>query len=456
MWHERIDGWNNRKGDARSPWETDYARIIHSASFRRLQGKTQILNLGDSDFYRTRLTHSLEVAQVASGLTRQLGSTLSSDSPVQNLLPEIPLIQAIASTHDLGHPPFGHGGEVALNYCMRRTEKFEAGTKRSLGFEGNGQTLRILSKLEKFSEAHGSNLARRTLLGTLKYPAPYSDVAGDTEPSLLSGPTTVRLLDRKKSKPPKCYLDCERDVVDWILDPLSTSDRDEFTKTVEGKPGSHRETQHKSFDCSIMDAADDVSFGVHDLEDALALRLLSQEQFESHVAPEIVSDYLTRLKERYSSEYGNDIYSQWVGELFGKSHDRKHAISRMVGYLIEAVELEEVDELSEPLLRYRLKLRSDAHNFLKALKELVLHTVILSPSVQHLEFKGQQMVLAVFETFASDPRAFLPIDTQKLYFAADDPLRVICDHVAGMTDEFLLKTYDRLFSPRMGSVFDRL
>jgi dGTPase len=152
--------------DARSPGDVDYGRVVHSASFRRLQGKTQILNLGDSDFYRTRLTHSLEVAQIAGGLIKQLRHN-EPTHPALEHLPDHALIQAIACTHDLGHPPFGHGGEVALNYCMRDNG----------GFEGNGQTLRILSRLEKFSASHGSNLTRETLLGVLKYPVAYAQVA---------------------------------------------------------------------------------------------------------------------------------------------------------------------------------------------------------------------------------------------------------------------------------------
>src|SRR3546814_19986976 len=91
---------------------------------------------------------------------------IESDPDVLNVLPDTKLIETICMIHDLGHPPFGHGGEVALNFAMR-----DHG-----GFEGNGQTLRILSKLELFSEGFGSNLTRRTLLGTLKYPVPYSKI----------------------------------------------------------------------------------------------------------------------------------------------------------------------------------------------------------------------------------------------------------------------------------------
>lgn len=165
-WNARREGWKPHDEDARDVGDVDYARVIHSASFRRLQGKTQILNLGDSDFYRTRLTHSLEVAQIAGGLVRQLAQSFP-DHPATTALPDRSQIHAIACSHDLGHPPFGHGGEVALNYCMR-----DAG-----GFEGNGQTLRLLARLENFSAGAGANLSRRSMLGVLKYPAPLSELA---------------------------------------------------------------------------------------------------------------------------------------------------------------------------------------------------------------------------------------------------------------------------------------
>ena len=149
----------------RDNFSRDRARVIHSAFFRRLQGKTQVLGLGESDFYRTRLTHSIEVAQVASGIVETLRDD-SSLTSFRQFLPSQTLIEAIALAHDIGHPPFGHGGEVALNYVMRNHG----------GFEGNAQTLRICTKLGEYSDDSGLNLTRRTLLGLLKYPAHYSSV----------------------------------------------------------------------------------------------------------------------------------------------------------------------------------------------------------------------------------------------------------------------------------------
>jgi dGTPase len=145
-----------------------------------------------------------------------------------------------------------------------------------------------------------------------------------------------------------------------------------------------------------------------------------------------------------------------VEALFGDGRTRKRFIGRMVHHLITHCRIETLNEFNEPLIRYRAVMDGGSAQLLDALKEAVRETVILSPSVQHLEFKGQKMVVSVFEALHSEPKSFLPRDTLKIYQASQEPNRVICDHIAGMTDTFLLKTYDRLFSPRMGSVFDRL
>lgn len=443
-WSERREKWKPQAEDAREDGDIDYARVIHSASFRRLQGKTQILSLGDSDFYRTRLTHSLEVAQIAGGVARQLAKSFP-EHPATKRLPDRGMIHAIGCTHDLGHPPFGHGGEVALNYCMR-----DHG-----GFEGNGQTLRILSRFESFSDAAGANLCRRTLLGVLKYPAPYSRVRNEAiKPVLLDGPTSVRLLDVKSCKPPKCFLDSEQDVVDWILAPLKPADRSRLEE-IEHRPGKHAAAIHKSLDCSIMDVADDIAYGVHDLEDAIALDLVSKEDFAEALLDRCPT-FLDALKAKYKDESGNNVFSAMVDDLFGGDGRRKHCINRLVHHFITAIKFVEIAEFEEPLARYRVGMKDEQRAFLDVLKKFVVDHVISAPEVQHLEFKGQSMVVAVFEAILSDPKRLLPRDQHERFVRSDEDVRTICDFVAGMTDSYLLKTYERLFSPRLGSVFDKL
>ncbi len=324
------------------------------------------------------------------------------------------------------------------------------------GFEGNGQTLRILSKLEKMSKAAGSNLTRETMLGVLKYPVAYKQAANTSKrPKLLENTSGTPILDRKASKPPKCYLDCEQGVADWLLEPLAPSDRDEFQAFNE-VPGKHHEARHKSFACSLMDLADDISFGIHDLEDVLAMHLISRANFEKHVRPQQCAALLDYLNSEYPGQYGNDVYAGFADRLFGDGNERKHQINRVLNMVIPSVDIHEKAEFDEPRIKYQAVLPAPVMAFVVAIKDLVREEVIYSPSVQHLEFKGQMMVIAVFEVMRSDPAKFLPADVFERYEEASDPLRHICDYVAGMTDGYLLRTYDRLFSPRTGSVFDRL
>lgn len=159
QWSERKgERVIKRDGDHRTAFQRDKARIMHSAAFRRLQAKTQIMGVGISDFYRTRLTHSLEAAQIGTGIAAQLAQQHPELAKVLEL--DEHLIETICLAHDIGHPPFGHGGEIALHYMMHQHG----------GFEGNGQTFRILTKLEAYTENDGMNLARRSLLGVIKYP----------------------------------------------------------------------------------------------------------------------------------------------------------------------------------------------------------------------------------------------------------------------------------------------
>lgn len=398
-WTERRSGAQRHADDARSPYEVDYARVIHSGAFRRLQGKTQILSLGDDDFYRSRLTHSLEVAQVAEGIAQQLRASRHADA-IKAIIPTAPLIQAIGLAHDIGHPPFGHGGELALNYCMRGHG----------GFEGNAQTLRILTHLEAFSDVHGADLTRRALLGTVKYPTVRSAVHNAAiMPMLASGPSVIAVLDRAACKPAKACYDGDAELLDWILHPFAPDERRRFFE-VELTSAKHGRTWHRSLDCSIMNVADDIAYGVHDLEDAIALGFISQAEFAAAIPKNACSDLLAALARRPLIPGGSGNYAELLSRLFGPPSARKGAIGRLVHYFIRAIDLAEDDRFEEPLLRWRSKLHGDAESLLTALQTLIVERVIDHPRVQHLEFKGQRMVVSVFEALTSDPARLLPCD----------------------------------------------
>ncbi len=425
----------SRKGELREPSEIDVARVIHSSAFRRLQSKTQVLGLGESDFYRTRLTHTLEVAQIATGMLRILQR--SSSTAHERALPDVPLITTIALAHDIGHPPFGHGGEVALNYLMQP----------DMGFEGNGQTLRILSNLERRHKGSGLNLTRRSLLGILKYTRPFSQSRKRTLPSDSSN-TPLRQVKSKEWKPPKCYLDTEQDTVNWILSAFSEDDKEKIIRFNEiATEDSHGKAKNPTLDCSIMDLADDISYGIHDLEDGIHM---------GFVTAEIWSEFEEEKLTEHRSWLKNNELTELSRRLFSNRESRKEAIGALVNAFVTHAKITEGRGDSE-LLRLNVDLDGDeSRKVLDKIKGLVVERVIQRPEVQTLEYKGQQIVMELFEAFNAEPKRLLPLDTQEKVCISESKERVICDHISGMTDEYASRIYGQLFMPGQGSVFQKI
>lgn len=435
-WEERIHNKDTkRESDVRSEWARDYGRLIHSAAFRRLQSKTQVLGLGESDFYRTRLTHSMEVSQIGVGIIRFLQKHQEHKDLMSQLKPSTALMSTICLAHDLGHPPFGHGGEIALNMCMR-----EFG-----GFEGNAQTLRILSKLEKATECHGLNPTRRLLLGVLKYPGAYGDLVNHEAYGVIENPLWLSQSD--KQKPPKCFYDTERNVVDWIFECFSDEDRKLFLELKEVN-GKHKKTLCKSFDCSVMELADDISYSIHDLEDAISLGLITKEIWE--IACQDKDDLFADFPN--SEEVTNNLFSK-------TSYERKRTIGDFVNFMISNTTIKIAsNKMENPILKYNAYLNENAKTLLKFLGDFVYEKVIKSTNVQLLEFKGQKIVVELFKTLSSDPTRLLPESTKNLYKKASDQdkNRVICDYISGMTDVYATSLYEKLFLPNRGSIFDSI
>lgn len=446
-WYERRSGMTlSRPDDPREPYDHDLARVIHSPSFRRLQSKTQVLGLGESDFYRTRLTHSLEVAQVATGIKRWLEQPKNKGEYV-DYLPNVPQLTAISLAHDIGHPPFGHGGEVALNYMMQGKG----------GFEGNAQTLRILAHLECKTERHGLDLTRRTMLGVLKYPVRFSKVASKHQYSRQNASNVARVteglrtIDSEAWRPPKCYYDEDSDLVDWILDPLKSSDKKLIQSCTGPEETEHGECDHKSLDTTIMDLSDDISYAVHDLEDAVHMKFIRDTKDDRAQIQDVFKSIEPSFLRKFSLNKITD-------ELFGEKWERKEAISKLVHCLICSTSVEEKFNFEEPLLKYQGTISEQARKLIKALKNLVNSKVIFTPAVQTLEYSGQQLVMELFEAMESSPTRLLPSDTQlKLVGKAGDEIsRVVCDHISGMTDDYAARIYERLFTPNAGSLFQKM
>ncbi|QGQ26113.1 dNTP triphosphohydrolase [Gimesia benthica] len=410
----------------------DKARIIHSSAFRRLQSKTQVFSLGDSDFYRTRLTHTLEVAQIGASIASQLRFSGHRDQ-ISTLIPSNSLIEAICLAHDLGHPPYGHGGEYSLNKFM-----YQDG-----GFEGNGQTLRIVCRLGEFSEQHGLDLTRRTLLGLLKYPATHSQVANYDQVQANHSDTSSKLA---LYKPPKCIHDDDAELLEWIIEPFSESDRAILTE-LRPNPSGHTKTIRKSFDTSIMELADDIAYGVHDLEDAIAMGLVSEKIWEAEVMEQLPNHAGTELA---------DIITRYTEKLFSGSHKQlKHGISNIVGGLIRDIEIRDLESGEHELIRFNACLTADSAAILNILKNFVFKHVIKQRQNQILELKGQMIVEKLFEAILENPERLLKPD-EFASFKATGSKRILSDYVSGMTDVYASRLYSNLFLPQSGSLFDQL
>ena len=433
VWLERrLKKVSKRQQDHRDPFQRDRARILHSAAFRRLQSKTQVMGSGQSDFYRTRLTHSLEAAQIGSGITAQLRCKYPDLS--QALFPGTDsLIEAICLAHDIGHPPFGHGGEVALHYMMRNHG----------GFEGNGQTFRIVARLEPFSEHHGMNLSRRTLLGLMKYPQTLDQLNNSSNHNDVAN---FRQLKAEQWHPQKgLYLD-DGDIIDWLLAPLSVADRELFQQ-ISTREKTHSKTRFKSLDCSIMELADDIAYGIHDLEDAIVTGIVNQHDFESQVIEKLIM-----LDDTWLTQYSQTLTSKLFSE---QHHLQKDAIGGLVNYLITAIELTNLNDVlndvnfEENLLKYNATLPKTTMQVLQIFKDFVYNFVIKQTSIQRLEYRGQQIVMELFEALSSDPLRLLPNNSARRWQQAIDnnenAHRVIADYVSGMTDEYASRLHQTLF-----------
>jgi len=425
-WQARIiDQQKYRPNDNRSAWQVDRSRIIHAAAFRRLQAKTQIMGIGLNDFYRTRLTHSLEVAQIGSGLLRHL----KKQHPEFTNFPSGSLLETLCLAHDIGHPPFGHGGEIALNYMMR-----EHG-----GFEGNAQTLRIVSKLEPYSNGYGMNLTRRTLLGFIKYPAFIDDLWHCIPP--LSEQRSFIKADHWR--PAKGLYKDDKDVFDWIIEPLS--DNDKALLSSHYKIDEFRaKTHYKSIDSAIMELADDIAYAVHDLEDAIATEVLTLADWQNHA--------LEQLQELDSAWLTTHLSSITARLFSHHEYERKDAIGELVNtFIINAQLVVQNADFESEILQYTVSLPDEFAEILNVLKHFVFKRLIREPKMQQVEFKGQNLLIELFSAFASDPMRLLPETTQEIWLNAhqqgDNAMRIICDYLSGMSDEYAYKTYQRLFLP---------
>ena len=389
-----------RTGGERTAFQRDRARVLHSVALRRLAGKTQVVAPGESDFPRTRLTHSLEGAQIG----RELAGSFGADPD---------LVEAACLAHDLGHPPFGHTGEDALNLL----------TDEIGGFEGNAQNLRIVSRLEAKvlaadGRSAGLNLTRALLDAMTKYP-------------WLRKPGLAKF---------GVYQD-DLTVFSWIR--------------LGSQPDS---TQDKCFEAQIMDWADDVAYSVHDLEDAVYaghvdLKVLRVDAERSALftralgyAPDAAEPELAEALDRLQA------MEWWPGEYdrsFSAQVRLKRATSELIGrFCLAVVQATRGRYGPGPHHRYRASVVVPRETRLECavLKAVAARYVMETERAMILRAKQRELLTELVAALQERPDQLEPAFNE-LYAAASDEaarFRVVIDAVASLTDASAIALHHRL------------
>jgi dGTPase len=418
QWYERRLARKPSLTDTRTELEVDYARVVHSASFRRLAGKTQI-HQGESDLPRNRLTHSIEVSQIALGIFQRLsrGAHVERFPDFGQLLQDQAIWQIAGLCHDLGHSAGAHAGEDALNSLVP--------------FEGNGQTLRILTKLESHSAGFGLNLTRRSLLSVLKYQRSYSEALRNPVPAPHRGISGIPMIGPEHT-PPKCYLDEERSEVEWCWD-TGTIDADLV-----------RKMQLKTFDCSVLDLADDISYSIADMDDAIAMGMMKREWIEKEIPSEAWEDFIIFC--RANSERTYHSTGEVLDQLFAGGASRKRMTGAIVNYFLSAIQVRQEDLMADPLYRFWAELQDAAAQLMQFVKACVFKHVIEAPSVQRDRVRLQRQIVELFDALSYQPQLYLPLKYRELWADAEDGNRIIADYISGMTDRFLENTHRDILS----------
>jgi dGTPase len=365
----------------RSPFRRDCDRVIHSTAFRRLKHKTQVFVFHEGDHYRTRLSHSLEVAQIARALARQLG--LDED-----------LTETLALAHDLGHPPFGHAGERALDACM----------KAHGGFDHNAQTLRVVTSLEhRYPEFDGLNLTWESLEGIVKHNGPLTDRAGkpighDHDSGGI--PFVVADFDRKY------------DLELWSC---------------------------ASLEAQVAAIADDIAYDAHDIDDGLRAGLFSVDDLKvmpltADMIAEIDRHYPLLDQGRRGAELGRELISYLIGSVVSEARRR-----------LDIAQPQSADDIR----RHGTQLVAFSPDVAEAeagIKTFLKQRMYRHKWVMRVMGEAEQIVVELFTRYHQNPS---DLPTEWLEGAAHESetarARRIGNFIAGMTDRFALTEHQRLF-----------
>ncbi|MBI2727371.1 MAG: deoxyguanosinetriphosphate triphosphohydrolase [Polaromonas sp.] len=367
----------------RSDFQRDRDRIVHSTAFRRLVYKTQVFLNHEGDLFRTRLTHSLEVAQLGRSIARALH--INED-----------LVEAIALAHDLGHTPFGHAGQDALNNCLK------AHNPQSAGFEHNLQSLRVVDSLEeRYPEYNGLNLTFETREGILKH---------------CSRRNALRIEAREPGG-----------VAHRFLPPAEAA-------------GSLR--LQPSLEAQLANLADEIAYNAHDIDDGVRSGLLQLEQLEE---VELFSCYRRETSLAHPLLRGRRLLFETIRRMLSAQvYDVIDATTRVIARRGAA----NVDAVRQgpPLICFSADMATQS----AALKQFLLKNLYRHPKVSETTESAKQVVRELFAAYMADPLQMPQAHTDRFdgvdmtHSAGVRPERVVADYIAGMTDRFASKEHGRL------------
>jgi dGTPase len=403
-----------RKTDYRNAFQIDRDRIIHAHAFRKLQSKTQVFLSGEYDFYRTRLTHSMEVAQIGRSICHFLRT---QKGPLRDdFFIDPDLVEAVCLAHDMGHPPFGHSGERTLQELMGRWG----------GFEGNAQTVHILleTMYQDRQGVRGMQPTRALLDGVLKYKTLYGEFG----------------------KPPANH---------FLYDTQDGVRRFVFggERAPRALAAGERLNRFKSIECQIMDWADDAAYSLNDIVDGVKAGFLTTDRILAWADGRIDDALGLRLLD----ELLDAIRTDRLAGIF----------SARIGSFITACRLRARDNFMAARTRrygFELVVGSEAQRQALFYKRLANDVIFESPQLQQMEHKARKVLFDLWDScwrnyVEPGPRVIriLPPAAGALIDAARGKrakARQICDWLSGLTDGMIVRTYRRLFDPEFGSIRD--
>jgi dGTPase len=366
----------------RSPFRRDCDRVIHSTAFRRLKHKTQVFVFHEGDHYRTRLTHSLEVAQIARALARQLG--LDED-----------LTETLALAHDLGHPPFGHAGERALDACLQAHG----------GFDHNAQTLRVVTSLEhRYPEFDGLNLTWEALEGIVKHNGPLTQ---------RDGAAVGRYG--------------EHGIPAGVSDYMATYDLELWS--------------FASLEAQVAAIADDIAYDAHDIDDGLRADLFTVDDLKvmprtAEMIAEIARQYPDLDDVRRGAELVRELISYLIGAVVTEARRRLD--------IIRPKSVDDVRSLGDVLITFPPEV-AQAEAEIKAFLKLRMYR---HPRVMRVMGEAEQILFDLFARYQQSP-GDLPAEWLSRdggdHETETERIRRIGNFIAGMTDRFAITEHQRLF-----------